>query len=216
MRTNNYSYNYYRYQLTHPFEGSIIYKTRNVKNAAKRCYKEFRNYKMPEDDIFIITNLDNSLEYKFKLKDNKIYNIPQIGGDNGEQISINIKENEPIKTIYISDEKKEIPVITEQKVEEDARIKELDNVVQKILGTSEKVEPKKEKIEPEKEETKIIIETKPEKKPEKKPEQKPERKCIPSCVKKDVYNSTLKRLESYQRAKNFEKINTESNNCLII
>lgn len=62
-----YNYNkYHKYQLTHPIEGNIVIRTRDIDKAIKRCYDEFKSMQI-ESDYFIITDLDENTEYKFEL-----------------------------------------------------------------------------------------------------------------------------------------------------
>ena len=70
---------YHRFQLTSPYEGSVIYESRSLRNASKNCYKEFLRLKKPEDIKFTMTDLDTNTEYHFEITNNfkQEYNIYQ-------------------------------------------------------------------------------------------------------------------------------------------
>ncbi|CAH6421512.1 Hypothetical protein KVN_LOCUS325 [uncultured virus] len=69
---------YKRYQLTYPLEGNI-YQTRSFHKAIKKSYNDFKRHNKINEGIFIVTNLDNKKEYKFKINENK-FDISQKGG----------------------------------------------------------------------------------------------------------------------------------------
>ncbi len=76
---------YRRYQLTYPHEGSIIHSSKSKANAIKKCYKEFKRLNGINDGLFSVTDLDNKIEYQFKVRHNKIIKISdssnmQMGG----------------------------------------------------------------------------------------------------------------------------------------
>ena len=56
-----------RYKLTYPNSGNI-YRTNSLKKATRECYKEFKHINGFSSGIFIITDIDNKIEYKFKTK----------------------------------------------------------------------------------------------------------------------------------------------------
>ena len=60
---------YNRYQLSSPFEGSKIYETRSLTRAAKKIYKELINGIKggKTNDVFSITDIDNKIEYNFRI-----------------------------------------------------------------------------------------------------------------------------------------------------
>jgi hypothetical protein len=60
-----------RYQLTYPFEGWSIYKSSSVEKAVKKCYNEFKNLNDVDEGLFGVTDLDNNIEYQFRIDKNK-------------------------------------------------------------------------------------------------------------------------------------------------
>ncbi len=76
---------YRRYQLTYPHEGSIIHKSKSKENAIRKCYNEFKRLNGINDGLFSVTDLDNKIEYQFKVRQNKIMKLSssenmQVGG----------------------------------------------------------------------------------------------------------------------------------------
>jgi len=67
--------NYIRYRMTYPHLSNSIYKSRHLSKIAKRCYKEFKNLNDIKEGMFIVTDLDNRKEYRFKVKNKKIYKL---------------------------------------------------------------------------------------------------------------------------------------------
>ncbi len=66
-----YNYKYHRYILTYPYIGSTIYCYKSVDKVAKKCYnnlKNIQNIKYTKEGVFIITDLSDNIEYKFKVK----------------------------------------------------------------------------------------------------------------------------------------------------
>lgn len=67
---------YYRYQLTFPYEGNKIYRSKSHDKAIKKCYQEFKQLNISEKDktysIFGVTNLDKNIEYKFQMNQNEV------------------------------------------------------------------------------------------------------------------------------------------------
>ncbi len=66
---------YNRYQLTYPFRGNKIYETRSLTKAIKKGYRDFKLLNDINEGIFTITNLDKRIDYKCKVKDNKLLKI---------------------------------------------------------------------------------------------------------------------------------------------
>ena len=64
-----------RYQLSYPFEGKKIYESRSMARAAKRCYKEVIDAANRSDNIFSIIDLDDLIEYNFRINDRKFYAV---------------------------------------------------------------------------------------------------------------------------------------------
>jgi hypothetical protein len=58
---------YHRYQLTYPFEGSKIYKSRSRNNAIRKCYDEYIKSEKHISNEFRITDIDTRVEYKFMI-----------------------------------------------------------------------------------------------------------------------------------------------------
>lgn len=74
---------YHRYLLTYPYEGGKVYKARELNDAIKKCYKEFKSLNDIKDGMFGITDLDSDTEYQFKAQNNNIYRMKnsQKGGE---------------------------------------------------------------------------------------------------------------------------------------
>jgi hypothetical protein len=74
-----------RYQLTYPYEGTKIYRSKSLAKVAKRCYIEFKELNDINEGIFSITNIDTNTEYNFKVAKNKMYKINKNNHNNIEQ-----------------------------------------------------------------------------------------------------------------------------------
>ena len=72
-----------KYQLTYPFVSNKIYESRNFDKAVDRCYKEFKHFNDIQDGMFIVTDIDNNMEYRYRVKEKK---IKQIGGDDNKDL----------------------------------------------------------------------------------------------------------------------------------
>jgi len=72
---------YNKFQLTYPFEGTKVYKSKSLTKAIKKCYKEFKHLNDINEGIFAVTNLNNEKEYHFQVKQNKLLKFKQKGGD---------------------------------------------------------------------------------------------------------------------------------------
>jgi hypothetical protein len=79
---------YRRYQLIYPYEGVIVHKSKSKAKAIKKCYKEFKRLNGVDDGLFSVADLDNNIEYQFKVRHNKImklnenkYKKSQLGGN---------------------------------------------------------------------------------------------------------------------------------------
>ena len=77
---------YYRYRLTYPHKGSVIYKSPSMTKAVKNCYKEFRERNDIGRGMFVVTNLDKKKEYQFRAHNDKVYKLK--GGMNEDNIDI--------------------------------------------------------------------------------------------------------------------------------
>ena len=71
-QSKNRKHDQIRYQLTYPHEGSIIHSSKSKANAIKKCYKEFKRLNGINDGLFSVTDLDNKIEYQFKVRHNQI------------------------------------------------------------------------------------------------------------------------------------------------
>lgn len=70
-----YKKKYNRYLLTYPMPGNKVYKTNNLDDAIKKCYKEFKTYNDIKDGYFGIVNIDTNEEYQFTAQNNNIYRM---------------------------------------------------------------------------------------------------------------------------------------------
>lgn len=97
--------NYKRYILTYPMEGQVIHKSDSTKRGVKKCYKEYKKLSGIADGLFAVTDIDSQVEYMFKIKNHKIYDInEQYGGYNG--IKDQVEEIENVDNMF-SDGKKD-------------------------------------------------------------------------------------------------------------
>lgn len=60
---------YYNYQLTFPFIGNKIYKSKSRTKAIDKCYNEYIKSEYNNNKIFGVTDLDSKIEYRFEMKD---------------------------------------------------------------------------------------------------------------------------------------------------
>lgn len=165
---------YYKYQLTYPIEGNKIYKSRSLRKVVGKCLKDYKKNYFNENGIFHITNLDRDVEYRFKIKKNKIYSIKNLKG--GEPLKEEVAE---ISGIDAEPQIAENPEIEKtQKQLELANFK-LDNMSEfekkRFNDISQQIADLEMKNEPEK---KIIKEEIIEEIIKEKPEEKPEEKVI--------------------------------------
>ena len=79
--------------MTYPHKGSVIFKSRSLNKVAKRCYKEFKNLNDKKEGIFIVTDLDNNVEYQFKVKNKKIYNLNNQDQQDREKLKQELDQN---------------------------------------------------------------------------------------------------------------------------
>lgn len=233
------NYKYFRYQVTYPFEGNKIYKSRSISKAINKCYKEYKNvYPDIRDGIFYVTNLDKNIKYKINIKndqnggqiDQEANEILQVTGDEeiiNAPLEIDIDEtNKKIVdlTTDINKTNKELDNVTNILKITDKNIltttKKLDNVSDVLKITDKNVMETANKlndlIKINNSEINKIMEL------EKKTDElsnkiKPE---IPKVTNEDlltnidVYNFNLKRLENYEKIKNLDTIN--NSRCTII
>jgi hypothetical protein len=55
-----------RYRLTYPYKGTI-YRSKKINRAVRECYKDYKKLTGQKEGLFIVTDLDNKVEYKYKL-----------------------------------------------------------------------------------------------------------------------------------------------------
>lgn len=112
---------FYRYQMTFPFEGHKIYKSRSFNKVVDKCYTEFKKFNDIGDGMFCVTNLDKEVEYQFKVKNKKIYKVKskqnqQSGGqitdkDRNEQVDNQVKELSRLDE-DVGDEPQDVNIMT--------------------------------------------------------------------------------------------------------
>jgi hypothetical protein len=95
----NESSKYNLYQLTYPYEGSTIYRSKSFKKAVKKCYKDFKDLNDMKEGIFSVTDIDKNVEYQFKVKNNKLYKMEELNS------SINNQEGGGINNIDYTNQK---------------------------------------------------------------------------------------------------------------
>src|SRR5436190_8652523 len=85
---------YYKYQMTFPFEGNKIYKSKSLSKVVKKCYKDYKKFSDINEGLFCVTNIDKDIEYRFQVKNHKIIKIKkkQEDGDHQEKIKLETKE----------------------------------------------------------------------------------------------------------------------------
>lgn len=57
---------YYRYTLSYPLNGNVVYKSSSFPKVVRKCYGELKQMNMT-DGLFCVTNLDKNVEYQFKI-----------------------------------------------------------------------------------------------------------------------------------------------------
>ena len=67
---------YYKYQMTFPFEGNKIYKSKSLSKVVKKCYKDYKKFSDINEGLFCVTNIDKDIEYRFQVKNHKIIIYP--------------------------------------------------------------------------------------------------------------------------------------------
>src|SRR5436190_1082220 len=110
---------YYKYQMTFPFEGNKIYKSKSLSKVVKKCYKDYKKFSDINEGLFCVTNIDKDIEYRFKDKNDKIIltsDIEEKKINNIEKITKEIKENIIPLKIKIEEKKIEKPSIPKQEV----------------------------------------------------------------------------------------------------
>ena len=197
---------YYRYQMTYPFESNKVYKSRSLNKVAQKCSNEFQKMDDIGEGMFCITNLDKNVEYRFKIKNNKNKNL--IGGDTKSQIAEIVKladddgtDVEPnqivIETIANHDK-----TIKEQLNKHDETIKETLGSIQNVI-VSKLDEVNVQKTEPQKTEPQKII------KPN---EESDNMEDLFEGV--DPFDLNLKKLYALQKMKNINK--EDDDICIIL
>lgn len=118
---------YYRYQMTFPFEGSKIYKSRSINKIVNKCYREYKNHSDINDGMFCVTNLDKDIEYKFRVTENKIKNLKGGSGEDNDNDNDENNDNDNEPTIGVVDKKVDL-VINKLKDQNGKIVKLLDHL----------------------------------------------------------------------------------------
>lgn len=132
--------NHKRFLLTYPHRGNVIHKSKSLKKAVKKCYNEFKNINDINEGLFAVTDLDDNIEYKFKIKNNKIYHMKknnhkqQGGNDDGKKTAptpaiISVPTSKPVVAPIIT------PVVTGTYISTQPEKEELDEVLDNIGNT---------------------------------------------------------------------------------
>jgi len=129
-----------KYRLTYPHISNNIYKSISLKGVIKKCYKDFKSINDIDEGLFAITNLDDNIEYQFRVKNKKIFKInKQLGGD----IKLNIPQTETTSLVtpnivnqsnnntnYYTDQQNESNNINKEEVNEMIdELKQVDEVL---------------------------------------------------------------------------------------
>jgi len=71
---NNFD-KYYSFQLTYPFIGNKIFKSKSKQKAVNKCYQEYKTLQCSfQENIFGVTDLDKKIEYRFEINKTNLNN----------------------------------------------------------------------------------------------------------------------------------------------
>ena len=66
---------YYSFQLTFPFIGNKIYRSKSKEKAINKCYREYKLLQQNiTNNIFGVTDLDRKIEYRFEINKTNLNN----------------------------------------------------------------------------------------------------------------------------------------------
>ena len=129
---------YKRLFLTYPHSGSKIHKTRSLTRGIRKCYDEFKEMNDIGEGFFVVTDLNDNCEYKFKVKDKKIYRVKQNNQNNQtggnpeqEQQPVSVVEQQPVPVV----EQQPVPIVEQQHISSPvggARVGSVEGSVYKI------------------------------------------------------------------------------------
>lgn len=95
---------YYRYQMTHPYESTVVYRSKDFDKVVRKCFNNYKTFDGMEYGMFCVTNLDKNIEYKFKVNNDKILrlndNNKQGGAIYKEDINLQKTSKEPDQNIF--------------------------------------------------------------------------------------------------------------------
>src|SRR5439155_1694297 len=107
---------YYKYQMTFPFEGNKIYKSKSLSKVVKKCYKDYKKFSNINEGLFCVNNNNKKKKYKLKIKKNKIKKIKKKKKKKNNKKKKKIKKNIIPLKIKIEEKKIEKPSIPKQEV----------------------------------------------------------------------------------------------------
>lgn len=116
-----------RYQLIKPILSEKIYESSSMLKGAKKCYKEVKNYKIPNADSFTIRDIDTNKTFVFKI--HHPYIPSQLGGElkNGQE-GQQVKEGD-LETLVQPQNDEKIAKIEENIKNLESRIGIVENTV---------------------------------------------------------------------------------------
>ena len=62
---------YYRYRMSFPLDGNVIYRSKSFPKVVRKCYGEYKQMESIHDGLFSVTNLDKNVEYRFRVSDGR-------------------------------------------------------------------------------------------------------------------------------------------------
>ena len=131
--TTNIKHSTKKYRLSFPFNGTKIYETNSLKKGIRACYKEYKQLSDISEGVFMVTELNTNLIYKFKVNKKKHItkqNVKQDGGGFNDLLSL-FKSSKNIKKISDTSESSKSSKLNDIFVEQ-----KLDNILDnKVTNT---------------------------------------------------------------------------------
>ena len=64
-----------KYRLTYPLYGNKIYESKSFDKAIRKCYHEFKQMSDLHEGMFVVTDIDNKIDYTFEINSKKLKNL---------------------------------------------------------------------------------------------------------------------------------------------
>ena len=61
-----------KYRLTYPMHGNKIYESKSFDKAIRKCYHEFKQLTDIHEGMFVVTDIDNKIDYTFEVNTKKL------------------------------------------------------------------------------------------------------------------------------------------------